>query len=292
MPIGVTDIMLVTMTTSTSVPESVVEEGFLRLLNAGETGVPCAPIRDLIDETDVASAYAIQEKLTAARLAGGATVVGRKIGLTNPAVQAQLGVDRPDFGVLFNDMGYAEDDVVPMSRLLQPKAEAEIAFVLSEDLIDGPLDVEQVRASVAYARAAIEIVDSRVADWNIKFADTVADNASSGLYVLGEDKVSLADFEPIEAVMSMTTNGEVVSQGTGAACLGDPLNALSWLAQTAREYGQPLLAGQVILSGALGPMQPVPSGAVVRAEISGLGSVTATFSSLVEPVETTREETS
>jgi 2-keto-4-pentenoate hydratase len=259
----VTDIMLVTMTA----PESVIEDGFRRLHQAGETGVPCAPIRDLIDETDVAS-----------RLATGATIVGRKIGLTNPAVQAQLGVDQPDFGVLFDDMGYAEDEVVPMSRLLQPKAEAEIAFVLAEDLADGPLDIDQIRGAVAYAQAAIEIVDSRVADWNIKFADTVADNASSGLYVLGAEKRSLAEFEPIEALMSMTTNGEVVSTGSGAACLGDPLNALSWLAQKAREYGEPLRAGQVILSGALGPMQSVPPGAVVTAEISGLGTVTATFS--------------
>lgn len=264
--------------TPSSAPHAVIDEGFRRLQTAGETGVPCAPIRELIDETDVASAYAIQEKLTAARLASGAVIVGRKIGLTNPAVQAQLGVDQPDFGVLFDDMGYAEEQIVPMSRLIQPKAEAEIAFVLAEDLAEGPLDVAQVRAAVAYAQAAIEIVDSRIADWNIKFADTVSDNASSGLYVLGAEKVSLDDFEPIAAEMSMTTNGVVVSTGAGSACLGDPLNALSWLAQTAREFGEPLRAGQVILSGALGPMQSVPPGAVVTAEISGLGTVTATFS--------------
>lgn len=264
--------------TPSSGPHAVIDEGFRRLQTAGETGVPCAPIRELIDETDVASAYAIQEKLTAARLASGAVIVGRKIGLTNPAVQAQLGVDQPDFGVLFDDMGYAEEQIVPMSRLIQPKAEAEIAFVLAEDLAEGPLDVAQVRAAVAYAQAAIEIVDSRIADWNIKFADTVSDNASSGLYVLGAEKVSLDDFEPIAAEMSMTTNGVVVSTGAGSACLGDPLNALAWLARTAREFGEPLRAGQVILSGALGPMQSVPPGAVVTAEISGLGTVTATFS--------------
>ena len=264
--------------TPSSGPHAVIDEGFRRLQTAGETGVPCAPIRELIDETDVASAYAIQEKLTAARLSSGAVIVGRKIGLTNPAVQAQLGVDQPDFGVLFDDMGYAEEQIVPMSRLIQPKAEAEIAFVLAEDLVEGPLDVAQVRAAVAYAQAAIEIVDSRIADWNIKFADTVSDNASSGLYVLGAEKVSLDDFEPIAAEMSMTTNGVVVSTGAGSACLGDPLNALAWLARTAREFGEPLRAGQVILSGALGPMQSVPPGAVVTAEISGLGTVTATFS--------------
>jgi len=263
---------------SADVPQVAIDEGFLRLQAAVDSGVPCTPIRDLIGPTDVASAYAIQEKLTAAKLATGAAIVGRKIGLTNPAVQAQLGVNQPDFGVLFNDMGYAEDQIVPMSRLIQPRAEAEIAFVLAEDLVDGDLDIAQVAHAVSYCQAAIEIVDSRIAEWNITFADTVADNASSGLYVLGAAKVRLNDFEPKAAVMSMTINAEVVSTGTGAGCLGDPLNALSWLATRAREFGEPLRAGQLILSGALGPVQPVPPGAVVRADISGLGSVTATFS--------------
>ncbi|MGL5810876.1 MAG: 2-keto-4-pentenoate hydratase [Nocardioides sp.] len=265
-------------TTATESGSDPVETGFRRLRNAVETHTPCDPIRDLIGPADVASAYAIQQRLNAARTAAGAAVVGRKIGLTNPAVQAQLGVDQPDFGVLFDDMGYAESQIVPMSRLLQPKAEAEIAFVLAADLSDGDLDIPQVRAAVAHAQAAIEIVDSRIAEWNITFADTVADNASSGLYVLGSALVPLSEFEPAEADMSMTIDGEVVSTGRGSACLGDPLNALSWLARTAREFGEPLRAGQVILSGALGPVQAVPAGAVVRAEISGLGSVTARFS--------------
>ncbi|HEY9563864.1 MAG TPA: fumarylacetoacetate hydrolase family protein, partial [Nocardioides sp.] len=176
------------------------------------------------------------------------------------------------------DMGYAESDVVPMERLLQPKAEAEVGFVLAEDLVEGELDVEQVRGAVAYAVAAIEIVDSRVADWNISYGDTVADNASSGLYVLGANQVPLTDFEPVETEMTMSINGEQVSSGNGAACLGDPLAALSWLARTARDVGTPLRAGHLVLSGALGPMASVPAGASVTAEISGLGTVTATFS--------------
>lgn len=249
-----------------------------RLLEAAASGVPCDPVRDLIGEDDLVKAYAVQERLTAARLAAGATVVGRKIGLTSPAVQAQLGVDQPDFGVLFDDMGYAEDEVVPMSRLLQPKAEAEIAFVLAEDLAEGPLDLAQVRSAVAYAVAALEIVDSRVAGWNIRFGDTVSDNASSGLYVLGSERRTLDEVEPVQVEMSMTLNGVEVSTGSGAACLGDPLNALAWLAGKAREFGEPLRAGQVILSGALGPMVDVPPGAVVTAGLSGLGTVTATFS--------------
>ncbi|MCB0908965.1 MAG: fumarylacetoacetate hydrolase family protein [Nocardioidaceae bacterium] len=255
-----------------------VAEAAERLLEAGRSGVPCAPIRDLIGEDDIVRAYAVQQIVNGTRLDAGATVVGRKIGLTSPAVQAQLGVDQPDFGWLFDDMGYAETETVPMSRLIQPKAEAEIAFVLNEDLAEGPLDVAQVRAAVDYAVAALEIVDSRIADWNIRFGDTVSDNASSGLYVLGSERKTLDEVEPIEVEMTMAINGEQVSRGNGAACLGDPLNALSWLALKAREFGEPLRAGQVILSGALGPMAAFSAGATVTAEITGLGTVTAQFS--------------
>ena len=261
---------------SDSRPEIV--EAAERLLVAAADGVPCDPVRELIGEADVEAAYAVQERLTAARLDAGATIVGRKIGLTSPAVQAQIGGDQPDFGVLFDDMGYAETEVVPMSRLLQPKAEAEVAFVLREDLVEGDLDVAQVRAAVDYAVAALEIVDSRVAGWNIRFGDTVADNASSGLYVLGSERRTLDQVEPVEVEMTMERGGEQVSTGNGAACLGDPLNALAWLARTARDFGEPLRAGQVVLSGALGPMVDVRPGDVVTAHLTGLGSVTARFS--------------
>lgn len=248
-----------------------------RLLSAASTRTPCAPVRDLIGSTDVAAAYAVQERLTAARLSAGATVVGRKIGLTSPAVQKQLGVDRPDFGVLFADMRCTEDEPAEMSRLLQPKIEAEIAFVLDADLADGPLDAAQVRDAVAFAAPALEIVDSRIAGWDITFSDTVADNASSGLFVLGDAQRKLDDFTPVDVTMSMSIDGIEVSTGTGAACLGDPLEALRWLAVTARDLGDPLRAGQVVLSGALGPMAPVAAGNTVTAEITGLGSVSATF---------------
>jgi len=250
-----------------------------RLIDATRNAVPCSPVRDLLGETDIDLAYAVQQHLTEHKLASGARIVGRKIGLTSPAVQQQLGVNRPDFGVLFDDMDVTDLAEVPSDRLLQPKAEAEIAFVLKADLDDDDLDLDTVRAAVDYAVAALEIVDSRVAGWDIKITDTVADNASSGLYVLGSHRVSLDDFEPIDATMRMYVDDELVSEGTGAACLGDPLNALLWLARTAREFGQPLTAGQVVLSGALGPMVPAPPGVTVRAEISTLGTVTAPFSS-------------
>ncbi|WP_370185006.1 2-keto-4-pentenoate hydratase [Rhodococcus wratislaviensis] len=248
-----------------------------RLSAAAGTGTPCAPIRDLIGPDDVAAAYAVQERNIAARIAAGASVVGRKIGLTSPAVQQQLGVDQPDFGVLLDDMRCDESAPIPLSRLLQPKAEAEIAFVLADDLVDGPLDDAQVRAAVDYAVAALEIVDSRIAGWDITFADTVADNGSSGLFVLGAERRTLDSFDPVATQMQMSIDGTEVSTGTGAACLGDPLHALAWLARTAREFGQPLRAGQVILSGALGPMAAIAAAGTVRADITGLGSVAATF---------------
>lgn len=261
--------------TTTELTEHHVQEAADRLRAAAETGVPCAPVRDLIGATDVGAAYAVQSVLTQRRLDAGARAVGRKIGLTSPAVQRQLGVDQPDFGVLFADMQC--DGEVRMDRLIQPKAEAEIAFVLATDLAGGELDEARVRDAVAYAVPAIEIVDSRVADWDITFADTVADNASSGLFVLGEERRTLAEFEPVAATMELTVDGRRASTGTGADCLGDPLAALAWLARTVRDLGDPLRAGDVVLSGALGPMVSPHAGAVVTATVSGLGSVTARF---------------
>lgn len=250
-----------------------------RLLRADADRVPCAPVRDLIGSDDVTAAYAVQELLTARRVAAGGRISGRKIGLTSPAVQRQLGVDRPDFGVLFEDMLVADGASVSLGRLLQPKVEAEIAFVLGADLADGPLDDAQVRAAVAQAVPALEIVDSRIAGWDITFGDTVADNGSSALYVLGSPARPLAGFEPVEATMTLTRHAETVSKGSGADCLGDPLAALAWLARTARDVGDPLRAGQVVLSGALGPMVPAAAGDSFTAEISGLGSVSVSFHS-------------
>ncbi len=266
------------MTTPTAAATTTTAAAAVRLQEAAATGVPCAPVRDLIGADDVATAYAVQSLIIGDRIAAGATVVGRKIGLTSPAVQQWLGVDTPDFGVLLDDMKCTEDKVVAMNELIQPRAEAEVAFVLGADLTDPPFTAESVRAAVDHARAAIEIVDSRIADWDIQLGDTIADNASSGRYVLGERSLTLAEFDPIKVEMTMTCDGVEVSTGTGAACLGDPLNALAWLATAALEHGDPLRAGQVILSGALGPVHPVPPGAVVRAEITGLGPVTARFS--------------
>lgn len=254
-----------------------VEPAADRLLLAAATGEPCAPVRDLIGPDDVVAAYAVQERLTVARVAAGARVVGRKIGLTSPAVQEQLGVDQPDFGVLFDDMLHVGGDVVPAGAVLQPRAEAEIAFVLEDGLADGPLDATQVRAATAYVVPAIEICGSRIAGWDITFGDTVADNASSGAFVLGPHRMPLGDLDLRDVRMSMSIDGTEVSAGAGSACLGDPVEAVVWLARRARDLGDPLRSGQVVLSGPLGPMRPVGPGCTVRATLTDLGSVTFTY---------------
>ena len=266
-----------TTTIPTSPDAERVTAAARRLAEAYLTRTPCDPVRDLIGSTDLDLAYAVQQQLLELVTAHGTRVVGRKIGATSEAVQRQLGVDRPDFGVLLDDMDVSGLPAVPWDRLIQPKAEAEVAFVLREDLADGPLDRDQLIDAVDFAVAALEIVDSRIKNWDISFADTVSDNASSGLYVLGDHRVSLTSFDPRDVQMSMAINGEVVSTGDGRACLGDPLAALAWLARQARDYGEPLRAGQLVLSGALGPMAAVRPGDQVSVELSHLGDLTVEF---------------
>jgi 2-keto-4-pentenoate hydratase len=247
-----------------------------RLLDAARSATPCAPVRDLIGADDIAAAYAVQREINTLRTEAGGRVVGHKIGLTAPAVQQQLGVDQPDFGVLFDDMDVSALDPVPVRGLLQPRIEAEVAFYLGADLT-GEITPASVRAAVDVLAPALEIVDSRIAGWDITIADTVADNASSALFVIGDDRVRLDAVEPVEIQMELSVDGEVAAKGSGAACLGDPLAALAWLAEAARDLGDPLRAGQVVLSGALGPVVPVRPGMRVAATLTGLGTVTTRF---------------
>ena len=256
---------------------SSIDAAAARLRRAADEGRPCPPVRDLLGTTDIALAYGVQEANLVIALEAGRRRIGRKIGLTSPAVQQQLGVDQPDFGSLLDDMAVLPGGAVPAGRLLQPKVEAEVAFWLDRDL-DGPLDsVADVRPAVSAVASAIEIVDSRIEGWDISIVDTVADNASSGLFVVSDRRIPLADVDPVEVRMSLTHNGVAASSGTGAACLGDPLLAVLWLARAAAELGDPLRAGEVVLSGALGPMVAVAPGDHVRAELSVLGSVEVTF---------------
>ncbi|MFE9643284.1 2-keto-4-pentenoate hydratase [Streptomyces sp. NPDC006365] len=247
------------------------------LVEAGRTGTACPPVRSLLAAGDVETAYAVQRVNVERGVAAGRRVVGRKIGLTSPAVQAQLGVEQPDFGALFADMAVPEGGRVAAGRLLQPKVEAEVAVVLGADLPHRECTVADVLRATDFALPALEIVDSRIADWDISLVDTVADNASSGLFVLGGTPVPLMGLDLRGVRMTMTRGGEPVSQGTGADCLGGPLNAAVWLASTLAGMGDPLRAGDVVLTGALGPMAVATPGDRFEARISQLGRVAVEF---------------
>ncbi|CAM4086350.1 2-keto-4-pentenoate hydratase [Novosphingobium lubricantis] len=252
------------------------EELASRLRDAYSQGaVP--PLRDGLDPVDIDGAYAVQEINTRYWQDQGRRIVGRKAGLTAKAVQTQLGVDQPDFGVLFDDMTIADGGLLDPVRALQPKAEAEIAFVLGKDLPDTQTTPEMVADAVATVHAAIEIVDSRIADWKITFADTVADNGSSAFFVLGGEGHPLAGLDLFTCGMVMEINGAIVSLGAGAAALGHPLNAAAWLAQTLACRGEPLKAGDILLAGALGPMVALNPGDHVRAIVGGLGEACFTY---------------
>ena len=248
-----------------------------RRLRDAYTGGTVPPLRDGLEPTDAAGAYAVQEINTRFWQAQGRRIVGRKAGLTAKAVQVQLGVDQPDFGALFDDMRVADGGTLDPAKCIQPKAEAEIAFVLAADLPSPQSTPAEVAAAVATVHAAIEIVDSRIADWKITFADTVADNGSSAFFVLADEGLPLAGLDLEGAAMTMSFNGETVSTGVGAAALGNPLNAAAWLASTLATRGEPLRKGDVLLAGALGPMVALKPGDVVRTEIAGIGACRFTY---------------
>jgi 2-keto-4-pentenoate hydratase len=257
--------------------KSAVEAAADLLWSAAQKRQPCAPIRELLQGGGADAAYEVQEINTKRRLAEGARLTGRKIGLTSAAVQKQLGVDQPDYGMLFADMAVTDGEQVPLQRLMQPKVEAEIAFVLGRDVdVATPATADLLRA-VEFAVAAIEIVDSRIQNWDIRLVDTIADNASAGMYVLGTQPMPLRKLDLVGCSMTMERRGETVSTGTGGACLGNPLAAALWLATTMARVGRPLKTGDTILSGALGPMVPAKSGDAFEVRISGLGPVRTAF---------------
>jgi 2-keto-4-pentenoate hydratase len=258
-----------------SQPTAPVVAAADRLLHAWETKAPCAPLRDLLAADDIDGAYAVQDHNTRRWEQAGRRICGRKIGLTSIAVQKQLGVDQPDYGMLWADTAYADTEPVALGRVLQPRAEGEIAFVLGRDLDREALVITDVIAAIAYALPAIEVVGSRVANWDIRILDTVADNASSGAFVLGSVPRLLSSFDPRLCGMVLERRGEPVSVGAGAACLGNPLTAVLWLARKMVEVGRPLQEGEIVLSGALGPLVPVAVGDVLEVRIHGLGHTRA-----------------
>lgn len=246
-----------------------------RLNQAWVSKTPCNNLRDLLSPQDIPSAYAVQEHNTLRWLAQGRRICGRKIGLTSKAVQTQLGVDQPDYGMLWADTCYADSEPVALSRVMQPKAEGEIAVVLGRDLDREHLVLTDVLAATAYALPAIEIVGSRIANWDISIIDTIADNASSGAFVLGTTPRRLDAFDVRLCGMVLEHNGDPASFGAGAACLGNPLTAVLWLARTMVSVGRPLRAGDIVMSGALGPLVAVSPGDILEVKINGLGSVRA-----------------
>ena len=247
------------------------------LAGAARTRQPIEPIAGQLPERTVADAYQVQEAGTAAALVEGRRLVGRKIGLTSLSVQKQLGVDQPDYGMLFADMEVAEDDVVPPGALIQPKVELEMAFILRSGLDHKDATMPEVLAAIDWVVPALELVDSRIADWKISLFDTIADNASSGLYVLGSAARRVNEVDLRLAGGVLEKNGEPLSFGAGAACLGNPLNAVRWLARVMAKAGRPLQAGDVVLSGALGPMVPAAPGDVFEGRVGGLGRVGVSF---------------
>lgn len=243
------------------------------LYEAQVNAVAIDPVLEALGEGNLEAAYEVQEIVMSRRESLGVVRVGRKVGLTSLAVQRQLGVDQPDFGVLLSDMDVTGSESIDTSTLVAPRIEAELAFVLGRDVDE--VDRASVVAAVDSVVAAFEIVDSRVRDWKISIVDTIADNASSALYVLGDQRVPLSSVDTVAVRMTMTEDGEVVSSGDGSACLGDPVNALVWVAETAARLGRPLRAGEVVLSGALGPMVSLRPGHSYEAEITGVGKVAA-----------------
>jgi 2-oxopent-4-enoate/cis-2-oxohex-4-enoate hydratase len=236
-----------------------------------------ANLRDRIDGITIVDAYHIQARMVARRVAAGETIVGKKIGVTSKAIQDAIGVFEPDFGQLTSGMAYEDGATVDLDALIQPKAEAEIAFVLKHDLIGPGVTAADVLKATDHVRACFEIVDSRVTGWDIRIQDTVADNASCGVYVLGSDKVDPRDVDLTLAGLLVEKNGEPVATGVGAAVQGSPLNSVAWLANTLGRLGMPFRAGEVILSGSLSPLVPVADGDTLIAHIGGIGRCSVSF---------------
>jgi len=256
----------------------ILKQASEMLLNAASSSTPCEPVRALIGDSDVEAAYKVQALVNAHKSANGDQLIGHKIGLTSPAVQKQLGVDQPDYGSLFQSMEIMNGGVLNWEDTMQAKAEAEIGFILGKDLDMEALSISEVMRAIEYVVPCIEIVGSRVKDWNIRITDTVADNASASHFVLGHGAKKLNEVDVVACKMIMSKNGTIVSEGTGAACLGSPINATWWLAKTMKQLGSPLKAGHIVLAGALGPMVAAESGDHFEAVFTDLGSVSMSFS--------------
>ena len=244
------------------------------LYDARRTRVPIPPFTDAEPALGMADGYAVQQELVALLLADGDRIVGHKVGLTSKVMQKMLGVDSPDYGPVLASTVYDDGASVPLSRFIAPKVEAEIVFVLGERLQGPGVTVTQARAAIAGAAAGMEIIDSRIADWRIGLADTVADLASNGAMAVSSRVVPIDDMDPRLLGMALTRNGELIDTAAGAAALGDPIAVVAWLANVLGEVGVALEPGHLIMTGALHGAVPMNPGDVFRAEFDRLGSVT------------------
>ena len=247
------------------------------LYEALVAGKTLAPLTSRHADITIEDAYHIQQRMLSRRLDKGEKVIGKKIGVTSKAVMNMLGVHQPDFGYLLDGMVYNEGESIPMDTLIQPRAEGEIAFLLKKDLQGPGVTAADVLAATEGVMACFEIVDSRIQDWKIKIQDTVADNASCGVFVLGDQLVDVADLDLATCGMVLEKNGEIVVTGAGAATMGHPVNAMVWLANTLGRLGIALKAGDIVLSGAMGAMVPVKAGDSLRMAIGGIGGCSVRF---------------
>ncbi|WP_370945060.1 2-keto-4-pentenoate hydratase [Amycolatopsis sp. cg5] len=248
------------------------------LERAYETGKPVPPLIDTYPDLTLEDSYRIQQRVVRGWVERGDTVRGHKVGLASVAMQRQFGVDQPDYGHLTASMFHLEHQPIPADRFLQPRIEPEIAFVLGAELRGPGVTVADAARAVDFVLPALEIVDSRIKDWQISIIDTIADNASSGGVVLGSTPTKLGDVDLRLAGCVLHSGGEVAETGAGGAVLGSPINALVWLANTVGPLGVSLQPGHVVLPGSMTKSIPVSPGDTVVATIAGLGSVTAVFS--------------
>ena len=235
------------------------------------------PITNQCPDMTIEDAYAVQKRMIDRRVQDGEVIVGKKIGVTSRAVMNMLGVYQPDFGYMMDRMIVNEGESIAMSTLIQPKAEGEIAFLLKKDLMGPGLSNADILAATECVIPCFEIVDSRIRDWKIKIQDTVADNASCGVFVLGDSAVSPRKVDLSTCGMVLEKNGEIIATGSGAAAMGSPVNAITWLANTLGRLGVPLKAGEVVLSGALAAMFPCAAGDNFRVSIGGIGACSVRF---------------
>lgn len=236
-----------------------------------------APLTDREADITIEDAYQIQQRMIQRRLDAGETIIGKKIGVTSKVVMDMLKVDQPDFGMMTSGMVFNEGEAIDTSTMIAPRAEAEVAFVLKSDLQGPGVTAADVLRATECVVPCFEIVDSRIQDWKIKIQDTVADNASCGVLVLGGLRKSPRDIDLALAGMVLEKNGEVISTSTGAAVQGSPVNAVAWLANTLGRLGIPLKAGEVILSGSQSPLVPVKAGDSLVCSVGGLGSTSVRF---------------